>query len=173
MATLPIPVPYSWSVGDTFTAAIGNSTRDALNFLLNPPVFRGYQSTSQSVANTTVTPLAIDTVIVDSYGGHSNTTNTSRYTAQVPGWYLVIGGAGFATSASGARLARIHKNGTLIPASQFGIPNPSWDITTAVQSSAVVYLAAGDYVEVNGYQASGGALATDNDCSLTVLWLHA
>ncbi|MET8627926.1 hypothetical protein ABZW30_30005 [Kitasatospora sp. NPDC004669] len=173
MANLPIPIPYSWNVGDSFTAAIGNSTRDALSFLLNPPVFRGYQSTSQSVPANAVTPLAIDTVIVDSYGGHSTTVNTSRYTAQVPGWYLVIGGAGFGTSSTGARLVRIHKNGALIPASQFGVPNPSPDITTAVQSSALVYLAAGDYVEANGYQSSGAPLSTDNDTSLTVLWWHA
>ncbi|MFI8459020.1 hypothetical protein [Kitasatospora sp. NPDC085464] len=169
-----LPTLASQVPGNFITSALWNaSVYTPLSFLLNRPVFRGVQATAQSIPANTVTPLAIDTTIIDTYGGHSNAVNNSRYVVQMAGWYLVIGSLGTATSSSGARLARLHKNGSLIPASQFGIPNPSWDITTALQTLAIVQLAVGDYVEVAGYQASGGALTTNGDSALTVLWIHA
>ncbi|WP_030237922.1 hypothetical protein [Streptomyces sp. NRRL S-350] len=171
---LSLPALASQVPGNFITSATWNANvYTPLSFLLNRPVFRGVQAAAQSIPNTTVTPVAIDTTVIDTYGGHSNTVNNSRYTAQIAGWYLLIGSVGMGTSSSGARLARLHKNGSLIAASQFGIPNPSWDITTAIQTLAIVQLAVGDYVEVAAYQASGGALTTNGDCALTVLWIHA
>jgi hypothetical protein len=138
-------------------------------------LYAGYQSAAQSIAPSTVTALAMDSAVVDSYGGHSNVTNNSRYTAQVAGYYLVIGQVGYTANANGNRLIELHKNGgATLPLGQGVGLAPTTSNNAANQVCALVLLAAGDYVEAYTYQTSGGALSTvPTQCGMTVLWLHA
>lgn len=127
------------------------------SFAMNPPSFVGYQNTTQTLTNGTWTSLSIDFTSYDNYGGHSNSTNNSRYTAQVAGWYTVCGiYAPQAGNSSGFRAVRLTVNGNAI----LGGANYSGQPTTAEDSQVTptkdVFLNAGDYVEVQGWQNTGG-----------------
>lgn len=160
---MPRTVPVSASVvpGNFETAALWNAQVKALNdFLTAPPVFAGVQTSTQSVANNTPVALTIDTENLDSDGGHSTVTNTSRYTATVPGTYLVLGSVAWASNATGLRTAQIKLNGTSVRGSQIvsaSVSGAQW----CGQCWAVVTMnGTTDFVEVWGNQTSGGTLAT-------------
>ena len=146
-------------------------------FSTNKPSFYGYQNTVQSIGNTSWTSINIDVGVDDNYNGHSNSVNNSRYTAQVAGTYQVSGCYAVASNNTGFRAVRIAKNGNtivlgsatystsaLIP--EAGLPTPTVLVTMSV----------GDFVEVQGWQNSGGNLNTvldvDLRCSLTVIFTH-
>lgn len=147
------------------------------NFLFNPPIFTGYQSAAQSIANATFVSLGFDTNEVDTYSGHSTVTNNTRYTAQVAGWYEVTGMICFTTNNAGERRGQFMKNGSAIIASQ------PVGVSTAVSSSGLVMparkvsLIVGDYVEMQAWQNSGGALNTGAGgttcCFMSIHWIHA
>lgn len=145
-------------------------------FLKNPPSFNGTQISVQSVANSTWTSMVLDSSQYDNYNGHSNTINNSRYTCVVPGWYTVSGVVAFAANSTNARASRISINGNpyaalctfvnTVPGLPVSTPTPVRD----------VQLAVGDYIEVQGWQNSGGALntalATDVGTGLWVRFSH-
>lgn len=177
MTGLAIPTFASEVPGNYLTSALWNSNvYNGFTFLYNRPLFQGYQSAAQSIANTSLTNIAIDTTIVDTYGGHSNTTNNSRYVCQAgaAGWYRITVSLGFTANAAGSRLIEIHKNGVAVKLIQSGNDSSRTDINAALQCTAVVQLAAGDYLEGCAYQTSGGALSTNpNNSGMTVIWEHA
>ncbi|MYV44288.1 hypothetical protein [Streptomyces sp. SID2888] len=153
--------------------------RDGLGFLLDVPVFVGTQTSPQSAVNGW-TAISLNTTQVDTYGGHSNTVNNSRYTAQVAGYYNVCGVACWATNGTNVRAARIDVNGTVVQGTSQMFPASTTTITGVATPLRTVYLAVGDYVEVAGYQNSGVAspglatgVASDVTSSLFVIWSHA
>lgn len=159
MANLPIPNPRTAVAGEFETAAFMNMFRDAINFLVNKPRAALYQATAQSVANGTWTATTFDSTLLDTYGGHSNSTNNSRYTAQVAGWYSLRCGGGWVTgTAGGGRGASIYKNGSFYTAGAAVVGSTNVIASTPVSKD--VYLAVGDYVELFVWQNSGGALNT-------------
>lgn len=166
------PVPSNF-----LTAALWVANVKALgDFTLGPPRFSGYQAAAQSVADNTWTSLAIDTEIIDSDAGHSTVTNTSRYTATVPGTYLVIGTTGWNSNTTGLRRARLALNGAPIIGTGSGASAPATSgVNGQIVASLVVMNGTTDYVEVQGNQTSGGALTTnpntDISPSLRVLWV--
>lgn len=175
--TLPVPNQQTWSPSELVTAAMMNSNvRDAVNFLANPPLFTGYQSVAQTLTNGATTAILLDSEVADTYNGHSTSTNTDRYVAQVAGYYLGYGATYFAANATGQRIGLILKNG-----SAFGIPvamRTTVDAASAgateVPASGVVYLNAGDYMQLGGIQTSGGNLNTNaNGSYFYVFWMHA
>lgn len=172
--TLPIPVERTWSVSDVATGAMFNANlRDGINYLLTVPVFYGSQTSTQSITTSTFTAVSFDTNIYDTYSGHSTTVNNSRYTAQVAGIYLCIGQVAFAGNATGVRIAQLYKNGSSTPGQQQMNNSGASNATVAV-ASALVQMAVGDFVQVFGFQASGGSLATvTNTSTLQVIWLHS
>ncbi|PJN22427.1 hypothetical protein [Kitasatospora sp. CB02891] len=178
MANLPVPVwATNFAPGQFDTAASMNVIGNNGTFLTNPPLFVGTQSTVQSVPNSTWTALALDTTQTDLYGGHSNTTNSSRYTAQVTGWYTVCGTAAYVPNSTGFRTARIQVNGAAIPGAETYGPNNGTAESVIVTPTRDVYLTANDYVEVASWQNSGGALNTsvggETRCALFVRYSHA
>lgn len=173
MANQPVPTLASEIAGNLFTAALARaSIYNAGTFALNPPLFVGTQTASQSVNSGSWTTITLDTTQVDSYGGHSNSVNNSRYTAQVPGMYAVCGVTAFNTNTSGVRGARIHLNGSVVQGgAQMTVPATSsgTGLTTPVRS---IRLNAGDYLEVAGWQSSGGSLSTITASDITsALWV--
>jgi hypothetical protein len=119
-----------------------------------------YNSAAQSVPDATATALTFDSEDFDAGSMHSTSVNTSRITipASKGGVYLILGGAGFAPSATGYRQLDIKKNGATtlttitVPSNTGGSP------TGVFQVHFIVTLAAGDYVELIATQNSGGAL---------------
>lgn len=130
------------------------------NFLLNRPRAVLYQATAQTVANATWTATTFDSNLLDNYGGHSNSTNNSRYTSQVAGWYSLRGGGGWVTAASGTgRGADFYKNGAFYqPGAAVVGSSGAVHVTPATGD---MFLAVGDYVELWVWQNSGGNLNTN------------
>ncbi|MDH6123450.1 hypothetical protein [Kitasatospora sp. GP82] len=175
MAGLALTTPYSWSVADAFTAAIGNSVRDQLTYLQNPPSFVGTQGTSQSLSNQTWTPLALDTSQTDPYAGHSTSTNTALYVCQpgVPGWYTACGVYAPSGNSAGFRAARLQVNGASVPGTGAYLPANGGVEMGVVTPVRDVYLNVGDSIAVAGWQSSGGSLGTAIDGDLRCgLWLR-
>jgi hypothetical protein len=173
---LPVPNPRTAVAGEFETAAFMNMFRDAVNFLTGKPnAVLPQGSAVTALANNGWTFCGLDTTTFDNYGGHSNTTNNSRYTAQVAGKYLVAGSVSFASNATGVRGARVAKNGTAYQGSGTLVP-PNAALPTVVATAAVIVpLAVGDFVELHGFQSSGGALNTiigadGTTTAMTVSW---
>lgn len=170
-----VPSPATEAPGNFNTSALFNAqVRDLNAFSLGPPVFYGLQTLSQSFANNATVAVALDTEIVDSDGGHSVTTNTSRYTAQVPGLYLVLGIGTFVANTAGVRSVRVALNGTTVRGSQ--ITQPPASTQWAGATWALVTLnGTTDYVELTVSQTSGSTLTsyfgTDLCPAMAVYWL--
>ncbi|MEU1731385.1 hypothetical protein [Streptosporangium sp. NPDC020145] len=155
-----VPSPRTWVVGEIVTAAKLNADiRDALNFLLSPPLWELTHSGIIAPASSTQAVMPFDTEIVDRDNGHSTSSNTSRYTSQTAGYYLVSGAVGFVSNGTGKRELTILLNGTTetYPSSIPGLAAGFTGLTTTGR----VYLAVGDYVELYVWQNSGGTLNTN------------
>jgi hypothetical protein len=163
---LPVPSPRTFGVGEFEAGGYLNSVRDALLFLLNPPKAVLTQSTVQSLSSNVAAALTLDATTVDSYGGHSNTTNNSRYTAIVAGWYRVEPQGAWAASATGDRGIQVYKNGTAVATDWNVAPSSGATYAPGRKVGGLVFLNAGDYVEGWAIQNSGGALNTFSNSSV-------
>lgn len=168
--TIPTEVP-----GNFWTSALWNANiLGGLGYLFAPVRFKAYSSTAQSISSSTTSAvLTLDTEIVDSDGGHSTVTNTSRYTCQTAGLYAVTGSVCFnTTNSTGTRTLNIFVNG----AGQTGAGQqaaPSASNGASVFSATLVQLAVGDYVELACWQNSGSTLSTATASALVTtmnLW---
>ena len=124
------------------------------------PSVRVYNSAVQSILNTTYTSITFDSERwnTDAAGSmHSTLTNTSRLTCQSAGIYEIFAHAGFDANATGQRQATFLLNGTLYIGLVQEAPI-SGSFTFMVEISTQYQLAVSDYVELQLYQSSGGAL---------------
>lgn len=96
----------------------------------------------------------------DNWGGHNNVTNNTRYTIQVAGTYRVSGSIMFATNSTGIRAINVQKNGTALTGIDAFVNAGASSSTSVMLPAANVVCAAGDYLELGGYQNSGGSLNT-------------
>lgn len=178
MTNLPVPIPRTFSVSEVQTGAYLNSLRDALNFLVNVPACFVTQSATQSLTSSAWGALNFDQTVFDSYGGHSNSTNNSRYVGQVAGWYMVFGCSCTVANATGQRGAAVARNGTRIQGAS-GFMQTTSALPSAVPSPPTIAFlnGTGDYVEIQGYQNGANPLSTnsssDLDSSMTVVWVHS
>jgi hypothetical protein len=122
-----------------------------------------YQSSVQSISNTTQTDLTFVGEHFDTDGYHSDSVNPSRITIPTgkTGYFLVTARVAFASNSTGTRGLWIRVNGS---ETQFAAAQPvsTGDLTT-VQISQIMALSAGNYITMNAYQASGGSLNTAID----------
>lgn len=173
---LQVPSPRTFAVQEFETAAFLNSVRDALTFLLNPPRARLTQATTAtSVPGSAFTSIGMDNTVIDTYVGHSNTTNNSRYTAQVAGRYRVFGVNAWAANTSNVRLIRETVTGTGVPGSLTSM-NATSALSAVQCTESTVFMNVGDYVEVQGFQSTSGSLntspgTTDTAPSMDVQWV--
>lgn len=161
------PTPYNWSVGDIASASLMNAqVYNGLTFLLNPPLFFGYQATSQLVPNNAFTAALLDSETVDTEGGHSTTTNTSRYTFQRAGRYRYWGTAAFGSSSTGFRGVKINLNGStaVIGSEQLGLPISTFT-DTVLTTGVLGPVSVGDYAELLIYQNTGNNFGTNANAS--------
>lgn len=134
-----------------------NSIWTAIQYEQQRPCWRIRQpSASQSVATGAWTAVTFGTEDQDTENGHSTVTNTSRYTAQTAGLYLVFFAYIFAgiNVASGHGAAfRINGSTGLEHASE--VPTQTGNIPSGNPASGMIRLAVGDYVEAVVWQGSG------------------
>jgi hypothetical protein len=98
-----IPSPRTWSPEDPIlTSYLRADPGNAINLLVNPPLFSGSQTTTgTSVPNGTTTPLPLDTELVDTWAAHQ--IPNAVVTAMLEGWYLCEGFAQIQVTSTAAR----------------------------------------------------------------------
>lgn len=174
------PPLSSWDVGVNPTSTILNArVRDAVNFLKNRPhaVLRRITS-NQLVSSSTNTPIFWNGEDLDTDGGHSNVTNPSRYTVATAGYYHLSAVVIWGTNGNGYRQIYVAKNGDTT--SRYGMTYTFVRGVSGAQicmsTSVVLGLQAGDYIEVWGYQNSGGSLdvaVSNADSRFEVEWVSS
>jgi hypothetical protein len=167
MSKIAVSSPASGTATYTISAPAGSTDRtislpDATGTILttatpgvpvNGPAFSAYANASTSVANTTFTKLLFQ---VEEFDTNSN-FSSSRFTPTVAGYYQINGMVSITSSpASGILLFSLFKNGVrFLDANQ--IPFASQAPKCLI--SCLVYLnGSTDYVELYGYQSSGGTV---------------
>lgn len=156
MAYVDIATLQTIAAGQPLSAATVQQIRDNEEFLIDPPACSVYNSTTQSLTSAVVTTLTANSEFFDNDSMHSTSSNTSRITVQTAGRYLFIAATEFASNATGTRSTLFHKNATT-DYNAMHVPAASGVTTNLIAVRAVV-MAAGDYMEVRGFQSSGGAL---------------
>jgi hypothetical protein len=123
------------------------------------PAVRAYHSVNQSIANATPTTLAFDSERFDTSAFHSLTVNSGRLTVPtgLGGLYLAGVAAEWAANAVGERYVAIMVNAATYIARQRWSPGVASSQDNG-QPVALYRLAAGDFLTVEVYQASGAAL---------------
>jgi hypothetical protein len=116
---------------------------------------RVYNSANISIANATFTDLTFDSERFDDSAFHSTVTNTGRLTIPVTGTYVIAAAVRFASNTTGARQTRILLNGTTMIVRDLRSASTG---LVYVSMTTIYHLTAGDYLTLNVYQDSGGAL---------------
>lgn len=129
---------------------------------------RAFRGTAQSINNSTFTSINLTSESVDTDGLHDNVTNNTRLTIALTGKYLIIGFLQFATNGTGERICRLLLNGT-DGLGDFGLP-ASASIAIVIVNSAYSGFTATNYIEIQAWQNSGGALNVDG-ASLSAIYL--
>jgi hypothetical protein len=165
--------------GNFLTAALWlASVQQGAGWMINArPVFHGFQAVAQSFTTVVSAAFLLDSEDYDTDGGHSTSTNTSRFTPQTPGTYLVIGSSGWAANATGFRRVWLQKNGTALIGTGLGVDAGTANICGGLCMAFVVLNGTTDYVEVWGQQGSGGSLlssvAGQFVPSMSAIWLRS
>lgn len=130
--------------------------------LANPPRAQLRQIVAQNVAISTWDVLTFTAEDHDSHSGHSNVSNTSRYFAPINGVYECAGSSWWAANATGVRLSRWLKNGTVVLGSglEFDAVANGGGQTGYPARTVQIALLAGDYVELAVWQNGASPLAT-------------
>lgn len=155
------------TTGSVIPAAWGDTVRDDLEFLIDPPSCSVYASSAQVVSTgLTGEALTANSENYDNDSMHSTSSNTSRVTFQTAGRYLVSTRVQFATGAGNRRLVNFKINGTTdVPA--FQCPPTGGAFSTIISTDMTYVAAASDYVEVWAYHDVG------SDLDVTLLELVA
>lgn len=161
MTARTIPTLPTWAAGQRVLASNMASMVSYQQFWADPPMFRMYQSVTQSIAATTYVQVTCDTLDYDSDSGRGGSTPYS-YTIPVGmgGRWQFTGMVSWSGNATGIRVAAIFKNGSQINgangADQAG---PAGNATNVV-ITVTVLVNAGDVIGLYGWQNSGGSLST-------------
>jgi hypothetical protein len=154
--------------GTPIASAWGNTVRDDIIDIGPAKVARVTLSGDQSLTSATTTTIAWTAETVDVQGWHDTVTNNGRVTVDRTGTYLVHAALKFASNATGRREIGIrHSAGTTLRA--FKARTADSGFSHHMDVSTTVLMTAGDYVYVEAYQSSGGALAVVADDTTTFL----
>lgn len=172
MAT--VPTFRTWVSGEIVTAAYLNSNvRDAGNYWLARPLAILRQTVGQSIPTATWTAILLDTEDIDRDGGHSTVTNTARYTSPTAGYLMFSGAVAHGVNATAARGAAWALNGVNITPVDALVPTvaATFGAHVAAPTELIAVNGSTDYVTLQAYQNSGGALTTVAASHMCVLWV--
>ena len=121
---------------------------------------RVYSDANMSIADNTWTSVTFNQERWDTDTIHDNSTNNTRLTCKTAGLYIIVGNLLFDTSANGYRGMAFLLNGiTYIGRVSANPRNGGTGQYHCFFSANTIYqLAVNDYVELQAYQNSGGAL---------------
>jgi len=117
-----------------------------------------YKATNQSISTGTVTAATFAAEEFDTNSFHSTSVNTDRMTIPtgLGGKYLVVGTFEWAANAVGQRTSFIYVNANIKYYAT--VNNMGATVGNITQISGIVDAAAGDYIQLQVFQDSGGAL---------------
>ena len=155
--------PRTWVAAETVTAAqLNTHIRDNLDFLHSKDHVSVYQSSNQTISDSTYTNITFDSEHFDSNSMHSTSTATARLKCNSDGLYLCVFKVQFETNTTGIRRVQLRENaaGSSVGGTGRGIWNgpglASED--TVIAGSRLLRLVDTDYVELFAWQSSGGNL---------------
>lgn len=141
-----------------------------------PQVRAKRTSDSSSVSDSSWTAIQFNGEDFDLGTGteqHSTSSNTTRLTCRVGGLYVIMANLAWDSNGTGVRGARVVMNGsTVLGAIEMAACTPNF---TQCPAAAINRLSIGDYVEVEGWQSSGGGLvvkANGSSGASTILSWH-
>jgi hypothetical protein len=125
------------------------------------PTFVGasvYKPSVQTLSNATYTAITFAGETFDTDSFHDNATNNTRMTIPTGkgGKYLVTAEIAYVNNATGQRILLLYKNGVSVMINQ--VAGVSASIDAYIPFAFVVSVVAGDYLELYGWQNSGGNL---------------
>lgn len=142
------------------TASYANTyIRDNIAWLAtDSPTCRAYRTTLLSTTTATLTTVNLDSERFDNAAMHSTSVNTSRITIPTGGGgkYMFGGLLEFANNGTGLRQIIILRSGT--DELTWGPGPGDASATCPLCTTAQWAFSAGDYIELRGYQNSGGNL---------------
>lgn len=169
--TIDAPIPLRHSSGSKKFFILGNNPLDGTaapseltvtagtayqDGEMQRPMVSAFRAAVQSVPNTTYTAVTLDSEEFDTHAMHDTAVNPSRLVAPFAGKYRVTYFVQWAPHATGIRTGRVRVNATLLknlPLMQGFAADEN-----SMTGSFTAELAKGDYVELEVYQSSGGAL---------------
>lgn len=170
------PAPVTVASKAVFASATWNASPFAVDdWMRNPPLALLQQTVAQSIpSNNSTIAISFDSTIRDDYNGHQMTAKGDAWIAPAPGVYHVCGMTNLAwTGAAGAIV-----NPSLVTSNtqwaQLWIPAAPSPVRFQHSLSALIPMAAGDYVQLQLYQTSGAAQSTGfvtSGCRLSVRWI--
>ncbi len=138
---------------------VNNLTFNA-GLLTNPYKFSVTLAAAQNSINGS-TRILFDTKVFDTGSNVDLVTNKGRFTAPVAGFYQFNGSLNIATGST-FQSAQLFKNGSLLVG---GSQHAAGAISSTENVSALVQLAAGDYVEL--FALAGAVVAINNTANYT------
>ena len=121
----------------------------------NMPAFSAYGTAFQSVASSTFAKIAFNTKDFDTNSYYDATTNY-RFQPLIAGYYQINATISAGTSVTGAVQVAVYKNGSIYC---YGTNVPNANLGPNANVSVVLYCnGSSDYVEIYGYQTSGGSI---------------
>jgi hypothetical protein len=168
-----IPTIPDFTAGEVLTAAKMDSMSAAVAFwALTPRCFAYASATGQTLATATYAAVALDSEVYDYVQSgdsphHDNATQNTRIVIRTAGLYEIVGQVGFANNATGGRIAQVRVNNSAVAAgSSPAVSGLGTNVMTGIVERR---LAIGDYVEIFGYQTSGGTLGIGQGADNTFL----
>ena len=122
-----------------------------------------YHSLNQSIPNNTWTTLSFDSEHFDSENIHDSSVDATKLICKTAGTYLIIGYVSFNVNSTGVRGARLLKNGKI---ANEVVVNALFNAYTGVLTCYVTNLSVNDYIQMQAYQTSGGALTVGSSLSM-------
>ena len=147
-----------------FAGPFVNATHilDQRNLALTKQAAQVVRTATQSITNSLATNIQWQTVNVDNNRQVDLTAANTRITCRVAGLYQINATCRFASNATGIRQVNIYKNGaeTELQASTDGLGAAG---KARLAIAGILKLSAGDYIELNVTQTSGGALNVEQE----------
>lgn len=159
-------IPPTVAAGNVLTSATWNTyVRDNLDAIAKPPIIWAYQTSVQSIANTTFTQVRWDAT--NALRGFSLISNVMRATLE-SGIYYVVANIAFATNATGIRLVQIRSGGAASHETR-QVTNTGGDITLVTCTGFIPMTISTTALDIYVYQSSGGALNTGGSAFTEVM----
>lgn len=153
-----VVVPILSADGDQLLTCTASGLYAAVpTSISNRPAVMAYHTVPQSIANNTLTTVALNNELYDTDTMHDNTTNNSRLTITTAGFYEIVFNGVWKNNSTGDRIAQIRKNGTDILDYESKRAGGA-DLLVGHCVSVQEAFAATDYVEARVQQTSGAAL---------------